>query len=169
MNHSLVPDQNAAKPRTYGESVSTTPRSSGTKRRWPRVVRDIRQTRMATSVSDRSTRPWIDASEPLIATTVSAPVADHMGTNLSFTRSLRVSQDLSGSLTISQDLSQSLTVSHGRRCRGLDPGTHALDATLVRCYRIHSTNTSTNTNTNTPWQTSAHRSLIHIYSSKVDK
>ena len=117
MNHSLVPDQNAAKPRTNGESVSTTPRSSGTKRRWPRVVRDIRQTRMATSVSDRSTRPWIDASEPLIATTVSAPVADHLGANLSFTRSLRVSQDLSGSLTISQDLSQSLTVSHGRRCR----------------------------------------------------
>ena len=75
MDHSLVPDQNAAKPRTNGESVSTTPRSSGTKRRWPRVVRDIRQTRMATSVSDRSTGPWMDASEPLIATTVSAPAA----------------------------------------------------------------------------------------------
>ena len=117
MDHSLVPDQNAAKPRTYGESVSTTPRSSGTKRRWPRVVRDIRQTRMATSVSDRSTRPWIDASEPLIATTVSAPVADHLGANLSFTRSLRISQDLSGFLRISRDLSGSLTVAHGRRCR----------------------------------------------------
>ena len=111
--------------------VSTTPRSSGTKRRWPRVVRDIRLTRMATSVSDRSTGPWIDASEPLIATTVSAPATDHWGANLSFTRSLRVSQDLSGSLTISQDLSQSLTVSHGRRCRR----TGSMDARVGRHAR----------------------------------
>ena len=109
MDHSLVPDQNAAKPRTNGESVSTTPRSSGTKRRWPRVVRDIRQTRMATSVSDRSTRPWIDASEPLIAT----PCRLRHGPLGCQSVVHTISQGVSGSLRISHDLSGSLTVAHG--------------------------------------------------------